>query len=88
MHLLTSEHILARFVLTIIDFPSPIFWLEKENLILSNVLIRGESKCDDKSGQNVFKWSEVHLSEVTSYKIHTLVINNRNASSHDILDTI
>ena len=31
-----------------------------ENLILSNVLIRGDSNCDDKSGQKVFKWSELH----------------------------
>ena len=52
------------------------FWLE-ENLILSNVLIRGESNFDDKyvkkSVQQVFNWSEFHLSEMTCYKIHTLV---------------
>ena len=35
-------------------------------------MIRGESNCDDKSGQKVFKWSEVHLSEMTCSKIHTL----------------
>ena len=29
-------------------------------------------KSDDKYAQKVFNWSEVHLSEVTSYKIHTL----------------
>ena len=30
-----------------LDPPSPMFWLE-ENLILSNVLVRGESNFDDK----------------------------------------
>jgi hypothetical protein len=30
-------------------------------------------KSDDKYAQKVFNWSEVHLSEMTSYKIHTLV---------------
>ena len=39
---------------------------------LSNVLIRGESKCDDKYVVKVFKWSELHLSEMTCSKIHTL----------------
>ena len=29
-------------------------------------------KSDDKYAQKVFNWSEVHLSEVTPYKIHTL----------------
>ena len=52
------------------------FWLE-ENLILSNVLIRGESNFDDKyvekSVQKVFNWSEFHLSEMTCYKIYTLI---------------
>ena len=37
----------------------------------------GESNFDDKyvekSVQKVFNWSEFHFSEVTSYKIHTLV---------------
>ena len=47
------------------------FWLE-ENLIHSNVLIRGESNFDDKSVQHMFNWSEFHLSEMTCYKIHTL----------------
>jgi hypothetical protein len=27
---------------------------------------------DDKYAQKVFNWSEFHLSEVSSYKIHTL----------------
>ena len=31
-------------------------------------------KSDDKYVEKVFNWSEVHLSEVTSYKIHTLEI--------------
>ena len=29
-------------------------------------------KSDDKYAQKMFNWSEVHLFEVTSYKIHTL----------------
>ena len=32
----------------------------------------GESKCNDKYVEKVFKWSELHLSEMTSSKIHTL----------------
>ena len=59
------------------------FWLE-ENLILSNVLIRGESnfddKCVEKSVQKVFNRSEFHLSEMTCYKIHTL--------QEDLYDTL
>ena len=35
------------------------FWL-KENLILSNVLITGESNFDERNGQEMFNWSEVH----------------------------
>ena len=42
-----------------------------------NVLTREESNFDDKyveqSVQHVFNWSEFHLSEMTCYKIHTLV---------------
>jgi hypothetical protein len=30
-------------------------------------------KSDDKNGQEMFNWSELHSEEVTSYKIHTLV---------------
>ena len=33
----------------------------------------GESKCDDKYVEKVFKWSELHLSAMTCSKIHTLV---------------
>ena len=29
-------------------------------------------KSDDKYVEKVFNWSEVHLSEMTCYKIHTL----------------
>ena len=35
------------------------FWLE-ENLILSNVLITGESNFDQKNVQEMFNCSEVH----------------------------
>ena len=35
------------------------FWLE-ENLILSNVLIRGGSNFDDKNVREMLNWSEVH----------------------------
>ena len=35
------------------------FWLEK-NLILSNVLITGESNFDEKNVKEMFNWSEVH----------------------------
>ena len=40
------------------------------NNYVDQILIRGESNFDDKK---VFNWSEVHLSEVTYYKIHTLI---------------
>ena len=43
-----------------LDSPYPMFWLE-ENLILSNVLIRGESYFDDKYVEKVFNLcSTVH----------------------------
>ena len=35
------------------------FWLE-ETLILSNVLITGESNFDEKNVKEMFSWSEVH----------------------------
>ena len=35
------------------------FWLQ-ENLILSNVLITGESNFDEKNVEEMFNWSEVH----------------------------
>ena len=73
--LLTSWTLFSTYLSSKLDSPSPMFWLE-ENLILSNVLIRGESNFDDKyvekSVQKVFNWSEFHLSEMTCYKIHTL----------------
>ena len=43
------EHFFDIF-LSKLDSPSPIFWLE-ENLILSNVLITGESNLDERNGQ-------------------------------------
>ena len=46
------------------------FWV---GLLLHLVgLLLHPPKSDDKYAQKVFNWSEVHLSEVTSYKIHTL----------------
>ena len=52
------------------------FWLE-ENLILSNVLIRGESNFDDKYVEKVFNKCSTGQSFIFpkwlgSYKIHTL----------------
>ena len=32
-------------------------------------------KSEDKYGEKVLEWTEVHLSEMTCYKIHTLVSN-------------
>ena len=34
-------------------------WLE-ENLILSNVLIAGESNFDEKNVEEMFNWSEIY----------------------------
>jgi len=39
-------------------------------LCLLQYLISGKSNCDDKYVEKVFKWSEVHLSEMTCSKIH------------------
>ena len=52
------------------------FWLE-ENIILSNVLIIGESNFDEKNVEEVFylcstEQSCIHI-EITCYKISTLV---------------
>ena len=44
---LTSWTLFSTYLLSKLDSPSPMFWLE-ENLLLSNVLIRGESNFDDK----------------------------------------
>ena len=50
------------------------FWLE-ENLILSNVLITGESNFDEKNVEEMFNWSEVH-SEKKNY-LKNRDFNNR-----------
>ena len=55
------------------------FWLE-ENLILSNVLITGESNFDEKNVKEVFnlcstEQSCIHIG-ITCYKIGTLVTKN------------
>ena len=58
------------------------FWLE-ESLILSNVLIAGESNFDEKNVEEVFNlcsncvqlvfnWKELHTLGITCYKISTL----------------
>ena len=39
--------------------------------------IANPPKSEDKYVEKVFNWSEVHLSEMTCYKIHTLVINTK-----------
>ena len=44
-----------------LDSSSPIFWLEENLILMTNML------------KKVLNWSEVHLSEMTCYKIHTLV---------------
>ena len=65
-----------------LDFPPTMFWLEK-NLILSNVLIAGESNFDEKNVEEVFNlcstcvqlvfnWKELHTLGITCYKISTL----------------
>ena len=38
------------------------------------IAIANPSKSEDKCFEKVFNWSEVHLSEMTCYQIHTLVI--------------
>ena len=66
MQLCSVEHKLntsSTFFSSKLDSPSPMFWLEK-NLILSNVLITGESNFDEKkcqrSVQHVCNWTELH----------------------------
>ena len=59
-------------------------------------MIRGESNFDDKYVKKVFNWSEVHLSEMTCYKIHTqrfpeiiyIYYLNINFSQHSYLVVI
>ena len=48
----------------------------------------GESNFDDKYVEKVFNWAEVHLSEMTCYKIHTLVNNQLNSSLRHIIVTM
>jgi len=50
------------------------FWLE-DNLVLSHVLITGESDFDEKNVEEVFNWSsEVHAEKKnTTHGIGTLV---------------
>ena len=70
---LTSWTLFSTYLSSKLDSPSPmvdyrriestpVFWLE-ENLILTTNMLK-----------KVFNWSEVHLSEMTCYKIHTLTI--------------
>ena len=60
----TSDQLKTLFNISIIKIRLP----------LSNVLIRGESTLDDKCVERVFNLSGVHLSEMTCYKIHTLMV--------------
>ena len=41
--------------------------------------ITNRAKSEDMYVEKVFNWSEVHLSEMASYKIHTLVYNLKNS---------
>ena len=78
MQLCSVEHKLntsSTFFSSKLDSPSPMFWLE-ENLILSNVLITGESNFDEKNVKEVFNMcsteqSCIHIG-ITCYKIGTL----------------
>ena len=78
MQLCSVEHKLntsLTFFSSKLDSPSPMFWLE-ENLILSNVLITGESNFDQKNVEEVFnlcstEQSSIHI-WITCYKIRTL----------------
>ncbi len=72
MHLGSLEHILARFVITL-RFSSNQNISDDLNSPSNQNIGEGKSNCYDKSGQKVFKWSEVHLSEMTCSKIYTLV---------------
>ena len=79
MQLCSVEHKLntsSTFFSSKLDSHSPMFWLEK-NLILSNVLITGESNFDEKNVKEVFNMcsteqSCIHI-RITSYKIGTLI---------------
>ena len=79
MQLCSVEHKLntsSTFFSSKLDSPSPMFWLE-ENLILSNVLITGESNFDEKNVEEVFNLCSTEQSciniGITCYKIGTLV---------------
>ena len=80
MQLCSVEHKLntsLTFFSSKLDSPSPMFWLE-ENLILSNVLITGESNFDEKNVEEVLNLCSTEQSYInigiTCYKIGTLVI--------------
>ena len=47
--------------------------ITEENLIISNVLIRGESQSEDKSGQNVFIRKRCIFPKWRSYEIQILM---------------
>ena len=84
VQLCSVEHMLnssSTFFSSKLDSHSPMFWLEK-NLILSNVLITGESNFDEKNVKEVFNMcsteqSCIHIG-ITYYKIGTLVVNKSN----------
>ena len=75
MQLCSVEHKLntsLTFFSSKLDSHSPMFWLEK-NLILSNVLITGESNFDEKNVKEVFNMCSIEQScihiGITCYKI-------------------
>ena len=67
------------------------FWLE-ENLILSNVLIRGESNFDEKNVEEVFNMCSTEQSciniGITCYKIGTLEFSHSKEIIHIAQDNL
>ena len=49
------------------------FWLEENLILMSNML------------KKVFNLSEVHLSEITCYKIHTLSVPDKHGNFADVV---
>ena len=53
------------------------FWLEK-NLILSNVLISGESNFDEKTVEEMFNWSKFHSEKKYVLLIKSILSQKNN----------
>ena len=67
---------------TLFQHICPHFWV----WLLNTITITPKSK--DKYVVKVFNWSEVHLSEMTCYKIHTLVTCTRTQSFLQVFFTL